>query len=401
MSPTVAEIVNEKIDQAVGLLEAKDIDLWITFVRETSLSKDPALEMIYPYDLTWHSAFLISRRGDTVAVVGRYDADNVKRLDAYAEVIGYDQSIRPALIEAVKKLNPKTIALNFSESDPSADGLTVGMKRTLDETLAEANISENQIISAEALLNSLRGQKSHGEVELIKQAIVTTEKLYAEAGERIKVGVSEIELADYLHGRLKELGLGTSWDWAMNPIVNAGPDSEIGHAAPSALRVKPGQLVHFDFGIKQEGFCSDIQRMWYVLDEGESEPPEDVQRIWKIVRGALMAGFMALKPGVAGWEVDAVAREYLVRHGMPEYLHAYGHNVGRVAHDGGVTLGPTWDRYGQSPYALVEAGEVFAIELGAQVLGKGWIYLEENVLVEEDGAVFLSTPQTEIMVIKP
>jgi Xaa-Pro aminopeptidase len=187
----------------------------------------------------------------------------------------------------------------------------------------------------------------------------------------------------------------------MNPIVNAGPDSVIGHAAPSDLKVQPGQLVHFDFGIKQDGFCSDIQRMWYVLGEGETEPPDDVKRIWKIVRGALMAGAMALKPGVAGWEVDAVAREYLVRHGIPEYLHAYGHNVGRVAHDGGVTLGPTWDRYGQSPYALVEEGCVFAIELGAQVLGKGWIYLEENVLVLEDGVEFLSGPQTELMIIKP
>jgi len=401
MSPTIAEIVNEKIDQAVGLLEAKDIDLWITFVRETSLTKDPAMEMIYPYDVTWHSAFLVARTGETVAIVGRYDADNVKRLEAYSEVIGYDQSIRPALIEAVKKLNPKRIALNFSESDPAADGLTVGMKRTLDETLAEANIREDQIISAEGLLNSLRGQKSHGEVELIKQAIATTEQLYEEVGTQIKVGASEIELAEYLHGRLREMGLGTSWDWAMNPIVNAGPESVVGHAAPSELKVQRGHLIHFDFGIKQAGFCSDLQRMWYVLDEGETEPPEDVQRIWKIVRGALMAGFMALKPGVAGWEVDAVAREYLVRHGLPEYLHAYGHNVGRVAHDGGVTLAPTWDRYGQSPYAWVEAGQVFAIELEAQVEGRGWICLEENVLVEEDGAVFLSTPQTEIMVIKP
>lgn len=110
---------------------------------------------------------------------------------------------------------------------------------------------------------------------------------------------------------------------------------------------------------------------------------------------------MALKPGVSGWEVDAVAREYFTRHGLPEYLHAFGHNVGRVAHDGGVTLGPRWDRYGQTPYMPVEAGNVFAIELGAQVPGKGWIYLEENVLVTEDGAQWLSSPQRELTVIKP
>ncbi|HKZ69917.1 MAG TPA: hypothetical protein VJ020_07545, partial [Anaerolineales bacterium] len=145
MPPTIEQIANEKIDQAVALLEKHGIDVWLTFVRETSLSKDPALELIYPYDLTWHSAFLVSRNGDTTAIVGRYDADNVKRLDAYANVIGYDESIRPMLIQELRRLNPKTVALNFSESDPAADGLTLGMKQTLDECLAEANISAAQI----------------------------------------------------------------------------------------------------------------------------------------------------------------------------------------------------------------------------------------------------------------
>ena len=400
MPPSIEQIANEKIDQAVTLLEKHGIDVWLTFVRETSLSKDPALELIYPYDLTWHSAFLVSRNGDTTAIVGRYDADNVKRLDAYANVIGYDESIRPMLIQELRRLNPKTVALNYSESDPAADGLTFGMKHTLDECLAEANISAAQIVSAERMLSSLRGQKSPGEVELIRAAVATTEKLYAEVGARIRVGVTEKELADYLHGRLREMGLGTSWDWNMNPIVNTGPESVIGHAAPSDLRVQPGHLVHFDFGIKQAGFCSDIQRMWYVLGVGETESPADVQRMWKIVRGALMAGVMALKPGVTGWEVDAIAREYLTRWGVPEYKHAFGHNVGRVAHDGGATLGPRRDRYGGSPYLLVEAGNVFAVELGAEVPGKGWVYLEENVLVTDDGVEFISTPQTELFVIR-
>lgn len=400
MPASIEQIVHEKIDQAIGLLQEHGIDLWITFVRETSLNKDPALELIYPYDLTWHSALLLSRSGDKTAIVGRYDADNVERLKAYARVLGYDESVRPALVAELQRLAPKTVALNFSESDPAADGLSLGMKRLLDEALAEAGVGQDQIVSSEEFLSSLRGQKSPGEIERIRRAVETTEALYQEVSARIRPGVSERELADYLHRRLKELGLGTSWDWNMNPIVNAGPDSLIGHAAPGDLKVQPGHLVHFDFGIKQDGFCSDLQRMWYVLPEGETGPPAEVRRVWQIVRGALMAGVMALKPGVTGWEVDSVAREYLGRYNVPGYKHAYGHNVGRVAHDGGVILGPTWDRYGRSPYLPVEAGHVFAVELGAEVPGKGWIYLEENVLVKEEGAEFLSTPQTELWLVQ-
>ncbi len=396
-----AEIVREKLAQAPPLLADHDLDLWLVFVRETSLTRDPALELIYPYDVTWQSAFLIPRSGQAIAIVGRYDADNVERLEAYSDVIGYDESIRPALVEALARLQPASLAVNTSQNDPAADGLTSGMRQLLESILSEAGIEAGRMVPAEAFLASLRGRKSSSEVALIRQAIETTEQLYDEVGERIRPGVSERELADYLHGRLRELGLGTAWDWNMNPLVNTGPESQIGHAAPSDLRIEPGHLVHFDFGIRQDGFCSDIQRMWYVLEPGASAPPESALRVWEGVRAALVAGAAALRPGIQGWQVDEIARTTLREHGLPDYKHAFGHHIGRVAHDGATVLGPRWDRYGQTPYGRVEAGNVFAVELGAPVEGRGWVYLEENVLVTEEGIEWLSEPQTELRLIEP
>ena len=393
-------IAREKLAQAGQLLQRLDLDAWLVFVRETSLSKDPALELIYPYELTWHSAFLVQRDGASHALVGRHDANNVERLNTFTTVSGYDQSIRPMLVELLRRSGAQRIAINFSESDPAADGLTSGMRMTLEAIGAEAGLHPAQLVSAESLISSLRGQKSASELQLIRQAVATTELLLHDFGKRIAPGVTELQLADYLHQRLQADGLATAWDRAGCPIVNTGPDSVMGHGAPSQLRVQPGHLVHVDFGVKQNGFCSDLQRMWYVLAPGESEPPAAVLHVWKIVRGALLVGLMALKPGVTGWEVDSVAREYLMRHGLPEYMHAYGHNVGRVAHDGGATLGPRWERYGKSPFVPVEAGNVFAIELGAQVPGHGWIYLEENALVTDDGAELVSTPQTELYLVR-
>ena len=393
-------IAREKLAQAGQLLQRLDLDAWLVFVRETSLSKDPALELIYPYELTWHSAFLVQRDGASHALVGRHDANNVERLNTFTTVSGYDQSIRPMLVELLRRSGAQRIAINFSESDPAADGLTSGMRMTLEAIGAEAGLQPAQLVSAESLISSLRGQKSASELQLIRQAVATTELLLHDFGKRIAPGVTELQLADYLHQRLQADGLATAWDRAGCPIVNTGPDSVMGHGAPSQLRVQPGHLVHVDFGVKQNGFCSDLQRMWYVLAPGESEPPAAVLHVWKIVRGALLVGLMALKPGVTGWEVDSVAREYLTRHGLAEYMHAYGHNVGRVAHDGGATLGPRWERYGKSPFVPVEAGNVFAIELGAQVPGHGWIYLEENVLVTDDGAELVSTPQTELYLVR-
>src|SRR4051794_12982329 len=144
----------------------------MTFARETSLTNDPCLDMVVGMDVTWHSAFIVGRSGERIAVVGRFDAENVRNLGGYTQVIPYDQSIRPALLEAITRLNPQTIALNYSLSDPAADGLTYGMFHYLRDTFISTPYS-TRLVSAEKFIAALRGRKSASEVELIRAAIAT------------------------------------------------------------------------------------------------------------------------------------------------------------------------------------------------------------------------------------
>ena len=392
------KVINEKLDQAVALLSEQGLDAWLTFARETTLTPDPCLDLIAGLDVTWHSAFLVSRSGARIAVVGRFDAENIRNLGGYTEVISYDQSIRPALLDAVTRLDPRQIALNYSTSDPAADGLTHGMFLTLQETFADTPYA-SRFVSAEKFIAALRGRKSNSEVDLIRAAIVTTEELYERLGASLALGQSEKEIAARLTARREELGLGTAWEEVYCPIVNAGPDSAEGHAGPGDWKTARGHLLHMDFGVKQDGFCSDLQRMWYLLEEGESEAPEDVRRAWDACWGAIDAGAAKLKPGALGWEVDQAARSYLVAAGYPEYQHALGHHLGRVAHDGSTLLGPRWDRYGDTPNGTVEVGNVFTLELGTAVPGRGYIGLEEDVLVTESGLEWLSKPQRALWLV--
>jgi Xaa-Pro aminopeptidase len=151
--------------------------------------------------------------------------------------------------------------------------------------------------------------------------------------------------------------------------------------------------------VSKDGYCADLQRMWYVLEPGQSGAPDEVTHVWNGVRKALLAGAEALKPGALGWQVDEAARGAMVQAGLPEYQHAFGHHIGRSAHDGATVLGPRWERYGRSPFGEIEEGNCFAIELGARVEGRGWVYLEENVRVTEKGLEWLSQPQMEIRLI--
>ena len=130
-----AALVREKLDQAPSILEEHGVDLWLTLVRETLLTRDPCLDLIAGTYCAWQSAFLLSRSGERIAIVGRYDAPSVEQLGAYSEVQGYDESIRPGLRETIERFAPETIALNYSPSDPAADGLTHGLWLVLLETL--------------------------------------------------------------------------------------------------------------------------------------------------------------------------------------------------------------------------------------------------------------------------
>ena len=393
-----ANLIREKLDQAPAILEERGVDLWLTLVRETLLTRDPCLDLIAGTYCAWQSAFLISRSGERIAIVGRFDAPSVEQLGAYSEVVKYDESIRPELRGAIERLGPETIAINYSSSDSAADGLTHGLWLDLLETL-DGTPYADRLVSSKDVVNSLRGRKSPFEVDRIRAAIAETEEIYAHVGERIAPGMKETEIAAVMQAEVSRRGLGYAWEEDHCPAVNAGPDKEVGHTGPSELETLRGELLHTDFGVEKDSYCSDLQRVWYLLDDGETEPPEDVLSAWRAVWASMDAGAAVLRPGVAGHEVDAAARASLVAAGYEEPKYALGHQVGRSAHDGGTTLAPLWDRYGDSPRGVVEEGNVYTLEYGAPVPGRGYVGLEEDVLVTADGIEWLSTPQREIWLV--
>jgi Xaa-Pro aminopeptidase len=162
---------------------------------------------------------------------------------------------------------------------------------------------------------------------------------------------------------------------------------------------KAGQLVRVDQGVILNEYISDIQRVWYLQPAGETSSPAPVQHAFDSVRSAILAAADVLKPGVQGCVVDDAARQTIVAAGYAEYQHAVGHQIGRTVHDGSTLLGPRWERYGKTPFGIVEANNCFTLELGVQVPGYGLVSLEEDVLVTNNGLEWLGKPQTELIVV--
>jgi Xaa-Pro aminopeptidase len=174
-------------------------------------------------------------------------------------------------------------------------------------------------------------------------------------------------------------------------VVGNAPMAHIGYYG---TRIKDGDFVKLDFGVKYDGYCSDIQRNYFV---GSGRVPKGLQQMVKTAREANDAALAILKPGVPGYKVDQAGRSLIVRRRYPEYKHALGHVLGRSTHEIGPLLGPKWpNRYGKQGEKTVQRDMVFTIE--PSVTSKfGSCNLEQDVLVTSNRYQELSKPQDEII----
>lgn len=393
------KILKEKILQAVEILKEKDIDMWLTFVRESAIISDPVMDMTVGESCTWQTAFIICKDGDTAAVLGSLEKDKYEKNGLYKNVIGYLKSVKEPLVEYISSKNPKNIAINYSKNSILADGLTHGMYQILLDHLNGTDYV-NRLISSEEIISALRGRKSSTEISIMKEAIKETLIIFDSVTKFIKPGVSEIQIADFIKKIVVKKGFELAWEEDHCPAVFTGPDTQGAHSGPTNRKVKPSQLVNIDFGIKHKGYCSDLQRTWYVLKNGEKKAPPEVEKGFNVIRDSIQMVADAIKPGVKGVEMDDIARNYIVSNGYEEYPHGLGHQVGRQVHDGGAGLFPRWERYGNTPFMQLEESQVFTIEPRLTVKGYGTSTLEEEVVLTKDGCKFLSKPQKKLMLIK-
>jgi len=139
-----------------------------------------------------------------------------------------------------------------------------------------------------------------------------------------------------------------------------------------------------DFGVKIDGFCSDLTRMIFF----KRVSPE-FRKIYLVLLRAQKAALKKISYKNNAQEIDKAARNVIERAGYGKYfLHGLGHGLGRKVHER--------PRLSPKHKDVVKIGDVITIEPGIYIKGRGGIRIEDDILVGREGIDILTNSPKEL-----
>ena len=174
---------------------------------------------------------------------------------------------------------------------------------------------------------------------------------------------------------------------SFDPIVALGPNAAKPHARPTDRKLKKGELLLLDAGVKVERYCSDRTRTVRAVpgfDFGTSQRfgSKKIQRAYDTVLKAHDRAVAKARSGMRAKEVDALARDVIEKAGYGKYfVHSTGHGVGLDIHELPVIASRSRTR--------IEDGMVYTIEPGIYLPGEFGIRIEDTVVMRDGRAEIL------------
>jgi Xaa-Pro aminopeptidase len=241
-----------------------------------------------------------------------------------------------------------------------------------------------ELVPAGGVVEALREVKDAGEIERIAAAAALADEVYDVVREQGLAARTERAVALAIEEEMRRRG---AEEPSFRTIVASAERGAKPHAVPADVEIPRDTLVTLDLGARLDGYCSDCTRTW-----ATGALPEDLAAAYELVRRAQAAALAAVRPGPAGREVDAVARDMIEQAGHGEHFgHGLGHGVGLDVHEA-----PRLARTAEAPLA---AGNVVTVEPGVYLPGRGGVRIEDLVAVTEDGRRVLSGQTKELVVV--
>ncbi len=237
-------------------------------------------------------------------------------------------------------------------------------------------------------MHYLRSVKSPLEVEKIRQACKIANDAFDAIPSHAKVGQTEKDICRQM--RIDMLRGGAEFvKYLISGSGHDGYDSII--MGPTSRVIENGDVLIIDVGAIHDGYFCDFDRNWAFGNCSDT-----TKKAYESVYHATTAGFEAAKPGATTSDVFNAMWKVMEKGG------ALGNGVGRMGHGLGIQL-TEWPSNTATDDTVLESGMVITLEPGmTYALANGEIkemVHEENILITEDGAQWLTRRASEEIII--
>ncbi|AEV35700.1 Metallopeptidase family M24 [Pseudovibrio sp. FO-BEG1] len=243
---------------------------------------------------------------------------------------------------------------------------------------------ESEFVDVALAIHNLRQIKSAAEISKTRQICRITNQAFDLIPNYAKTGMTEREICKQF--RIDMLSAGA--DECPYIIAGSGPDGyDSIIMGPTDRVLNDGDVLIIDTGAVRDGYFSDFDRNW-AFGSASEETLAAYRATWE----ATTKGFEAAKPGNTTTDI------YNAMWSVLEAAGALGNDVGRIGHGLGMELTER-PSHTATDNTLLVPGMVLTLEPGMNYApGKQMVH-EENIVITEDGAEWLTERAAPEMII--
>ncbi|AOL16297.1 X-pro aminopeptidase [Sulfolobus sp. A20] len=247
-----------------------------------------------------------------------------------------------------------------------------------------STIKSRRVYRASTILDKLRMVKDEDEISRMSEGVRIAEELFLRFIQTLTEGLTECEI----QRKFKSYIIENAGEISFEPILTSGPNTSMPHLKCTERKVKKGDVIIFDFGIKYKGYSTDTTRVVSLGNPSDL----DVKKIFEIVKEANEAAERFARKGVLASEIDLEARKIIEINGYGKFfIHRTGHGIGIDVHEAPYISSDNNEK--------IENGEIFTIEPGIYLPNKFGIRIEDEILIHYGTSKVLNSLDKELFII--